>query len=350
VKAEAERHKRSVARNLRSHAYVNDPERPPDEIDKLTAEIDELGRLPRSAERDARIELLEKDRNLLLQLVKDRRALLYTNTKLKRERSHRKQLLEDSKDTSAIDEKIAEIESDASELRAAIRQNRVRAAVRGQRETVPAPDNDAYLSDIERELDASAVDPARLAELERELHLEITREIDDGPLPEFFEALWSDGESEEERLEEPVAAETAAIDDTRAQVAEYLAMPPSPERTARVHSSVERLRGEINEERARLRSLDTVLSQDYAALVLARQSSSRGSAIDAELQELRDARTHLRIKWQQNMQRRLAQAQSLLLGFQSNPRFRDDAVEAELARQIALYDNELTSFSRNSDF
>ena len=114
--------------------------------------------------------------------------------------------------------------------------------------------------------------------------------------------------------------------------------------------TVEDLRGEINEERARLRSLDTVLSQDYAALVLARQSSSRSSAINAQLQDLHDARTRLRIKWQQNMQRRLSQAQSLLRGFLSNPRFRDNAVEAELARQIALYENELTSFSRNSDF
>jgi hypothetical protein len=50
------------------------------------------------------------------------------------------------------------------------------------------------------------------------------------------------------------------------------------------------------------------------------------------------------------MQRRLSQAQSQLRDLQSNPWFRHESVEVVLAQQIALYENELTSFNQNSDF
>jgi hypothetical protein len=120
-----------------------------------------------------------------------------------------------------------------------------------------------------------------------------------------------------------------------------------------VHASVEGLRGEIAGERERLRSDDMVLASEYQALSEARDrpgATSTVAAISTQLERIQAQRIRIRVEWQQAMQRRLTDAQNQLRAIERTPRFHDDALEADLAQQITVCQNELASFSQNSNF
>jgi hypothetical protein len=331
---------------------MRDTERPRDEIERLEAEIEELGGLPPSNETNARIERLRRRRNLLVQLAEDRRHVHNVGTKLAQARGRRRKLLKDAKDTRAVDERIAKFEQENREGRARFWQNRMLESVLREREAVPPPDNDAYLRDLENELDASAIDEVRLSELERQVNLEITGYIAENPLdPESFENVSRAADEQGDRLRDAVAVEMEDVDDVQGMIDEYLAMSPlpSPQQTAAVQASVDRLRTELNEERERLRSYDMVLAAEYRTLIEAR-GQIESSNVDARLAHLHAERTDIRSEWRRRMQERLSLAHSQLLAVQRTRRFRDEALEAELTEQITLLQNELASFNQNTDF
>jgi Pretoxin HINT domain len=297
-----------------------------------------------------RVAIVKKHRDVLKQLALDERALQNPKNTLDEEREKLRKLgwlpWLFGKGTKALYETIAELKSKHDDAEVRLRQERLLASVLERRASVPAPGNDAYLRDLENELDGSPpVGETRLSELERKLGLETIRRRGKRPLAED---ILRETESRKKRLKPEALAEMAGVDDAVSSIVEYLEMLPSPERMAGVHSSIERLRGELNEERQLLQFHDTMLGEEQRALMDTREPAE-SSTVDEQLEAIQDERTRLRDDWQEVMQDRLSEAQRLR-DSQSTARVRDEAVEGELARLITLYENELASFRQNSEF
>jgi hypothetical protein len=110
-----------------------------DESRALQSELDELGRLPRSAETDARIALLQKRRGVLIQLALDRQAIQKLNTLLSRVQDKRMRLAKQRRNLKVLDEQIAELVNRRKEAQARFQQDCLLEFVLSKRATVLEP-------------------------------------------------------------------------------------------------------------------------------------------------------------------------------------------------------------------
>jgi paraquat-inducible protein B len=204
--------------------------------------------------------------------------------------------------------------------------------------------NEARLRELERELErdlagGGVLPEERLREIQHEL---VEAELIDA---EFLDEIWREAEAEEAALQEAVQDEAEDVDALLRALAESLEKSPSPERTAALESGLQALQNELRGERGAVEAADFALANEHASLIqtLGQPGSSQHAASAQRIAEVQQQRIQLRIDWRERMQRRLEAARQELRDLQSVPGLRDETLEAEVARKIALLEHEVNS-------
>jgi hypothetical protein len=322
---------RAERARLRTGSYVADSQRPRDPVDLMTEELVRLREQPASASRDQRIAYLTEAVQVLEALAAIRRKEGYDRANLAKARARREELIGQGKDTSKADQSIARIAQRQEARKAERKRLLAQTLLLGLREVrhrkAGQGAEEARLRELEQLLgDATTFDEQRLNQLEREL-AEMLHDESEPLDAEFFEQIWREAEAQD-------AAPPAPEPPPRS---------PSPARAAAEESGFRALEDELRAERSAFESEDMDLANQHAAQseMLPGPGSSRHAAGMQRLEALNAARLQLRKDWRQQMQNRLDTARQRLRDLQSNPQWRDEAVEADLAQQIALLEHEV---------
>jgi hypothetical protein len=184
-----------------------------------------------------------------------------------------------------------------------------------------------------------SVDEARLREFERQLAEGL---VNDQRLAEIERALDAMDPTDAD-WEQAVLDEAHDVDATLREWEELLRESPSPERAAGLQSRFERLQQELREERLAVEGAVSALANEYASIHTTQASSSSGPNWQQRLRAIREEQGLLLAQWRARLEARLDDARRELDAMRSVDRLRDEDVEAELARQIALLERELQS-------
>ena len=163
--------------------------------------------------------------------------------------------------------------------------------------------------------------------------------------PGDTEPLVREFQREEGSLSQALAEETRDTGHTLRSIAELLERSPSPERTSRLQSGVERLRSQLAEERNAYQAYDMTLAADYERLSGLRAQAG-SSSVSAHLQHIGEERRRIRRDWQRDLQTRIDQVRWQLDFFRDGPGLRD----MEAGRELALLEHELARFSQSPNF
>jgi hypothetical protein len=331
-----ESRRRFLKRQTGNPDYVNDTGRPRDRRELLEQELEDLEQLPDSPTRDVLIERATARLDALKRMDELRRLVRHVMRAISRARQKKNQLVRESKETTKVERRLAELDAELRRLRAGLLMERTLELLIARQEndaagneTSPGPD-EARLRAIEREIESSVLDDGRLSELERELGQ--TELIDE----EFLNGIWH--EAGEHRSEDG-----SDVDETLRLIEELLPRIPSPERTTELQSSLDRLRNELNEERDRFEANQFALINELAyiqATLAAPGTSQRGNSV-ARLQQIQHELVQLRVEWETRIQTRLDDVRGQLRDLRSQTRLRDEEIEAELGRAIAMLEHEL---------
>jgi hypothetical protein len=141
--------------------------------------------------------------------------------------------------------------------------------------------------------------------------------------------------------EQAVLEEAHDVDEVLNEWEELLHQSPSPERAAGLQSSFARLQQELREERAAVEAAVSALANESAYIQTTQAGSSSGPTWQERLRAIHEEQLALQANWRARLQERLDSARQQLALMRRVERFRDEASEAELAREIALLEREL---------
>jgi hypothetical protein len=184
----------------------------------------------------------------------------------------------------------------------------------------PGSVDEAQLLEFQRQLIEGLVTDQRLAEIERALDAMDPTDAD-----------WA----------QAVLEEAADVDETIGEWEELLNENPSPERAPEIQSSFERLQQELREERAAVEGAVSALANVYANIQTTQAGSSSGPTWQERLRAIHQEQSDLLAQWQRRLRTRLNSAQQRLNFRRRVPALHNEAVEAELGREIALLEREL---------
>jgi hypothetical protein len=312
------------AHRLRTRTHLANPSRPRDALERLEDELAGLLQAPPSERRDARIDHLRSQIDTKKRLVEVRRELDRVKRKRNRALLARKKRIAEGQDTSKLDEEIGLAEPVLRANRIEIAQLRVRERLLNQPDEAlwphaPGSVDEPQLREFQRQLDEGVVNDQQLAEIERALDATDPTNAD-----------W----------EQAVVEEADDVDETFREWEALLNENPSAERTARLQSSFERLRQELREERVAVEAAVFALANESAFIQTTQAGSSSGPTWQDRLRAIHQEQLHLRADWRARLEARLESARERLnLLRLAAPR--NAAVEAELAREIALLEGEL---------
>jgi hypothetical protein len=182
-----------------------------------------------------------------------------------------------------------------------------------------------------------SVDEARLREFEQKL----AEGVMDDPQLAAIEAALDAMDPTDADWEQAVLDEADDVDETLREWEELLRQNPSPERAARLQSSFQRLQQELREERAAVEAAVSALASESAYIQTTQAGSSSGPTWQERLRAIHREQLDLQANWRVRLQERLDGIRQQLDLMRRVERFRDEASEAELARQIALLEREL---------
>ena len=346
------RRRRHWARQaLRTAKYEADTGRPRDTLELLEAELAERRQEAGSEHQDERIEYLTEHIATLKALAQVRRSGKRINDTLRSARAKREELRTAGRDTQDIHQKIVRLERDWTASRVRRFQLRLREAVlklihgTTQMDGLDARD-EARLREFERELEGELAAGGHLGEQRlREIQQELESELIDA---EFLESIWREAEAEDrasQELQETVHAEAEEVDTLLMALSEPWGKGPSPQPAAAPETGLQALQRELQEERHAAEGADFALANEHAFLsqTLGRPGSSQHATGAQRLAELQEQRLQLRIDWRARVQARLDAARHELQTSQSREPARDEALEAELARRIALLEHEVNN-------
>jgi hypothetical protein len=318
-------HRNLQRRLLRYPAHLADTERPRDALELLEEELADLRQEAPSESRDARIEHLTDQIDTQKKLVEVRRKYERARDRRHGARRARDMRIAEEGDPSEFDKKLEQAEREMHAARVEIAQLRVRERLLAGLEETPWADapgavNEGRLREFERQLLDGLENDQQLAHIERAL--------------DQMEPTHAD-------LQEAVLDEAHDVDETLAEREELMRQSPSPERTARLQSSFERLQQELREERVAVEAAVSQLANQYAFIEQTRAGSSRGPTWQERLRAIHQEQVQLRAQRRAGLSARLDSAWRQLNLLRSVEAFRDEAVEADLTREIALLEREL---------
>jgi hypothetical protein len=258
-------------------------------------------------------------------LVEARKKRPTVKERRRRARLARETLSAKGQDTSEPDKTFEQADREYRALRTEIAQLRVSEALLALLDGTPwahAP---------------GSMDEARLREFERQLADGLENELQLAAIERALDAMdpsYTDGQH-------AVLDEARDVDEILREWEELLQQRPSPERGAGFQSSYERLQRELREERDAVEGAVAALANEYANIQTTQAGSSSGPSWQQRLLAIHREQLQLRAQWRARLEDRLGRARRQLDLIRSVERLRDEAVEAELAREIALLDREL---------
>jgi hypothetical protein len=308
-------------RLLRLPAYVNDTERARDQFELAEAELADLLQASPSESRDARIHYLTELLEIMNELVELRRE----RERVKERYSWARGAHGEPGDTAQRDQKLKQEEQRLRAIRISIAQLRLRERLLTRLEGTPwahgpGSVDEAQLLEFQRLLSNELVTDQQLAEIERTL---------DSMYP-------TDADSQQAVLDE-----AEDVDEVLSDRDELLRQSPSPERAAGLQSSFELLQQELREERRAVEAVVADLANQYAFIQQTQAGSSNGPTWQERLRAIHQEQLDLRAEWRTRLQARLESARERLELRRLVAALRNEAVEAELAREIALLEQEL---------
>ena len=274
-----------------------------------------------SESRDARIHHLTDQ----IETMKQMMALLRQYARVKqgrlKYRKERENLLAVGGDTSEIGRKLEQAKRDCQAFSLELAKLRVRARQLARLDADPGADapgsvDEARLHEFEGQLAAGLADEQALAGIERGL--------DAMELPH---ADWD--------------AVLVEVDDLLSEPEELTRQGALPDRAGRLESSYARLERELRGERAAMEVAVSELANESAYIQTTQASSSSGASWQERLSRIREEEEGLRAHWRAGLRARLDSARRQLDLLRSVQAFRDEDVEAELVREIALLEREL---------
>jgi hypothetical protein len=312
-------------RPLQTRTHRADTTRPRDPLELLEAELAGLLQTHPSESRDTRIQHLTERIDTMKQLVELRRERARIKGKLSRTRSARDELSAIGGDTRELDGRLEQLGLQMRAVRIEIAQLRVREHFLALLDETPwahAPGfvDEAQLREFERQLAEGAVNEQQLAGIEQALDA-----MDPTPAD----------------LQEAVLDEADDVDEVLSEREELLQQRLSPERAARLQASFERLQKELREARVAVDAAVASLANQYAFIEQTGASSSSGPTWRERLRAIHQEQLDLQENWRASLRARLGSAREQIDLMRRIPRFRDEAREAELAREIALLEGEL---------
>ena len=334
AREEGSKHDRALGhRLLRTPAYLADTERPRDPLELMEDELASRYQEPPSESRDARIHHLTEQIETTKKLVELRREIRRLKEKRRGARKRREKRLGEGQDTGAIDEKLGQIELELRAVRIEIAQRRVRARLLTLLDATPwagAPES---------------VDEARLREFERQLAEGIGAGLENEQQLVDIERALDIMDPTHADLQGAPLDEAQDVEEVLSERQGLMRQSPSPGRAAGLDSSYERLRQELREGRAALAAALFGLANEHAHIQTTRAGSSSGSGWEERLRALQEEQGRLSAHWRASLQARLESARRQLELIRLVEAFRDEAIEVELAREIALLEHELQLFS-----
>jgi hypothetical protein len=334
---------RAARARLRTKSHLADSERPRDPIERVEEELAALHEQPASAGRDQRITHLTAALQTLKGLTNVRRGEANARAVLHKARTQRKELMDQGKNTTEIDQKITRVmnEQEARKTeRAELRAHALLLGMREARRKNPREIDEVRFRAFEQAFaDPATVDEQRLGNFEREL-AEILRDESDTLDAEFFDEIWREAAAEGEAQQETAHGANPAAP---ARDQSPWRSPSFEPAAAAAEPGFRALQIELRAQRIAFEMEDMELANQHAAQsqALPGPGSSRHAEGVRRLQELEAARLQLRMDWRRLMQDRLDLARQELRTTQSIERFRDEATEADLARQVALLEHEV---------
>jgi hypothetical protein len=305
-------------RQMRSPDYVNDPNRPPDTIDLLERELAELEAQPSSPSRDWSIKYVKKRLEIEERKVELRRELILVHDQRGNLLTNRRRLVEQNRDTTEIDAKLAALDEVNRNLMQQLAQARARDILDGiddEPQATPGSGDDAQLD----------------------------QEIMDHVLGEI--------ENEQAARQQELQQDTREVDEETRLINDLLASMPSPGPNDEVQAgvspgpadelraAVNRFASDLKRERTQFQNTHFSLTNEYAYVSVTLGSDGGARRLD----EIRAEITELGVTWKKNTQQRLDETRSMLRALQSTATLRHETMEAELAEQITLLEGELAN-------
>ena len=290
-KAERTKYERDrTRRERRSVAYLSDADRSRDQMELLEEELAGLLRDPASQSRDERIRHATDQLETMKQLVGVRRAYHTVSRRRYLVRRKREQLIAEGGDTQTIDKELEAADRAFHSIKVASGQLREKGRL--------------------------------LARLGPQAQALASTEPSDADRPEIVSE----------------ARDVAAV---LGASAELMAQSSSPERASALQSNYERLEQELREEGAAVESALSALANEQADIQRTQAGSSRGPSWQERVRAIQEEQAQLRAQWRAALEQRLDSARRLLHVRQSVFALRDEAIEAELGREIALIERML---------
>ena len=347
--AERLRHARERWRKtFRTEDYLADTERPRDTLELMEGELAARRQEAGSGRLDERTEYLAEHIAAIKAMTARRRNHSRLQSALAYARTRRAELVDAGRETQEIDQKILRLVRERDASRSRIFQLRLREKVLERLDgtasrDAPNESDETRLREFERELEPAAtghLGEGRLREIQQELG---ESELIDA---EFLESIWREAEAESgaHPIQQTVQDEAEDLDALLRDL-ESSGKRPSPERSATGEAGLRALQRELREERSAVEAADFALANEQAFLsqMLGGPGSSHHAAAAQRLVELQQRRLQLRSEWRERMQGRLDAARQALQVIQGIERLRDEGVEAELARKIALLEHEVNN-------
>jgi chromosome segregation ATPase len=321
----AERTRRNVRRSDRkkigdsnyNEMKRTEKRRLPETLERMKEELSELREQPDSPSRAERITHLENAIETATQLIEVRRKIKNGEMALVRARKKHNERIKHGEDTSDIVPTIAQLEHDLGLRRAERTRLRAQALLLGlvqaQRRNELDDQDAAFVQEIESMLaDPATMDERRLTEIARATADTIRGEAD--ALDEaFFDEIWGGGRHDgapDGAPQETAPNDVESLDEELQAILASL-MEPDPEAVPEPGSPVQRTEPPRNPD-------ETGPSNDPPE---------------------RD--TQLRMEWKRRIEERLKDARDQLQIMQSIDRYRNESIEADLLREIAVLEQHL---------
>ena len=326
LRAKRNKLQRDRTRRLyQSTSRLADSARPRGPLGSLEDELASRLREPPSEGRDVRVEHLRAQIDTSKRLLEVRRKHASVTQQRYRAQLVRQALIEKGGDTWGLDAKLEHVERELSRIRTERATLRIRERLLAQLGAspwahAPGPVDEAQLRDFERQLAAGLGHEQQLDRIEQAL---------DGMDPSHTD--WPAA----------VLDEAHDVDEVLSEREQLRRQSPSAERAGGFESSYQRLLQELREERAAVEVAMSELANQHAYIQTTQAGSSAGPSWQERLRAIQDEQGALRARWRVGLEARLDDVRQELHVRRSIERFRDEAAEAELGREISLIEWEL---------